>query len=83
MSLLVGTDGGGSSCWTGNISSLNIITRQARMDNTDQSEDSPNQADQWRTNESTVQCNAEHLLDKRVERNRIMNRFQQKPAITV
>ena len=45
-----------SSCWTGNISSLNIITSQAWMDNTDQSEDSPNQADQWRTNERAVQC---------------------------
>ena len=53
----------------------------ARMDNTDQSGDSPNQPDGLRTNERAVQGWAS--LNKRVERNRIMNRFQQKPAITV
>ena len=47
MSLLVGSDGGGS----GNISSLNIIARQARRNNTDQSEDSPSQRDELLTNE--------------------------------
>ena len=55
MSLLVGSDGGGSAYWTENISSLNVIARQARMNNTDQSEDSSSQRDELRTNERAWQ----------------------------
>ena len=55
MSLLVGSDGGGSAYWTENISSLNVITRQARRNNTDLSEDSPGQGDELSSNERAVQ----------------------------
>ena len=60
MSLLVGSDGGGSAYWTENISSLNVITRQARMNSTGQSEDSPSQPDELNTNGRAVQ-GSEHL----------------------
>ena len=52
MSFLVGSEGGGSLVyWTENISSLNVIARQARMNNTDQSKDSPSPRDELKTNE--------------------------------
>ena len=56
MSLLVGTDGGGSVYWSENISSLNVIIRQPRTDNTDRSEDSLRQADELSTNERAGQA---------------------------